>query len=123
METGETITETPKTGIVGDTGDNSTDPEHFPWAALLALAFAGFITILTETLPAGLLPQIGASLSVSEGYVGQFVTIYALGSLLAAIPLIATTQGVRRRPLLLIAIIGFAIANTVTAVSTDYVIQ
>ena len=97
-------------------------PEHFPLAALLALAFAGFITILTETLPAGLLPQIGASLLVSEGFVGQFVTIYALGSLLAAIPLIALTQGVRRRPLLLTAIVGFAIANTVTAVSADYVV-
>lgn len=93
----------------------------FPLAALLALATAGFITILTEALPAGLLPEIGEGLSVSQALAGQLVTVYAVGSLVAAIPLTAATQGMRRRPLLLIAIIGFAIANTVTAVSGDYV--
>ncbi|RBJ74370.1 MFS transporter, partial [Pseudomonas sp. MWU12-2534b] len=52
--------------------------------------------------------------------IGQGVTIYALGSLLAAIPLILLNQGWRRRPLLLIAIGGFALVNSVTALSTDY---
>ncbi len=33
-------------------------PAPFPLAALLALAMTGFIAIMTETLPAGLLPQI-----------------------------------------------------------------
>jgi predicted MFS family arabinose efflux permease len=89
---------------------------------LLALAMAGFITILTETLPAGLLPQIGAGLLVSRAWVGQLVTAYAVGSLVAAIPLVAATQAMRRRSLLLIAIGGFAVANTVTAVSHDYLL-
>nr|WP_251372207.1 MFS transporter [Rheinheimera oceanensis] len=86
----------------------------------MALALAGFITILTEALPAGLLPQISAGLGVSEALAGQLVTVYALGSLLAAIPLIAITQSIRRRSLLLLAIIGFVIANTVTTFSTSY---
>lgn len=104
-------------------GSSSSAPsERLPLTALLTLAMAAFITILTEALPAGLLSQIGASLSISEAYVGQLVTIYAIGSLVAAIPLTAATQGVRRRPLLLIAIIGFAIANTVTAVSESYLL-
>jgi predicted MFS family arabinose efflux permease len=59
---------------------------------------------------------------VSEAWTGQTVTIYAMGSLAAAIPLTAATQGVRRRPLLLAAIAGFAIANTVTALSSNYVL-
>ncbi|WP_313388401.1 MFS transporter, partial [Achromobacter aegrifaciens] len=80
---------------------------------------AGFITILTEALPAGLLPQ---SLAVSQASIGQTVTIYAIGSLVAAIPLVAATQGVRRRPLLLAAIAGFVLANTVTALSSGYVL-
>lgn len=100
----------------------SAGASRFPLSGLFALATAGFITILTEALPAGLLPQIGANLSVSEALAGQLVTIYAVGSLLAAIPLTAATQGVRRRPLLLIAIIGFAVANTVTAISADYIL-
>lgn len=93
--------------------------QRLPLGALLALAMGGFVTILTEALPAGLLPQMADSLSVSEAWVGQTVTVYALGSLLAAIPLIMLTQGVRRRPLLLTAIAGFVIANTVTALSTS----
>lgn len=96
--------------------------DRLPWASLLALAMAAFITILTEALPAGLLPQMAQGLAVSEGWIGQTVTVYALGSLVAAIPLTAATQGVRRRPLLLVAIGGFVIANTLTTVSTSYLL-
>lgn len=96
--------------------------DRLPIAALLALAIAGFITIVTEALPAGLLPQISAGMNISGALAGQFVTLYAVGSLVAAIPLITATQGVRRRPLLLLALAGFVIANTVTAFSVNYVI-
>jgi len=95
---------------------------RFPIASLLALALAGFVTILTEALPAGLLPQISAGLGISEALAGQLVTIYAIGSLVAAIPLTAATQGVRRRPLLLATIAGFVVANTVTTFSGSYVL-
>lgn len=100
----------------------NTQQDRFPIAALLALALAGFITILTEALPAGLLPQISADMHISGALAGQFVTLYAVGSLVAAIPLITATQGVRRRPLLLIALAGFVVANTVTSLSVNYVI-
>ncbi|MEI7236396.1 MFS transporter [Pectobacterium brasiliense] len=101
-----------------------TDTHHdrLPIASLLALATAAFITILTEALPAGLLPQMAQGLAVSEAWVGQTVTIYAVGSLAAAIPLTAATQGVRRRLLLLVAIAGFAVANAITAFSGSYVL-
>lgn len=99
---------------------NSATAHRMPVASLLALAMAAFITILTEALPAGLLPQMAQGLAVSEAWVGQTVTVYAIGSLVAAIPLTAATQGVRRRPLLLAAIGGFAIANTVTTLSASY---
>ncbi|OZI36995.1 MFS transporter [Bordetella genomosp. 10] len=96
--------------------------DRLPLASLLALALAGFVTILTEALPAGLLPQIGDGLGISEALAGQLVTVYALGSLAAAIPLTVATQGARRRPLLLAAIAGFAVANTVTAFSGSYLL-
>lgn len=92
----------------------------FPLFGLLALAMAVFVTVLTEAMPAGLLPQIGADLGVSISLAGQLVTAYAIGITVSAIPLTAATQGFRRRPLLLVAIGGFAIVNTVTALSTDY---
>lgn len=93
---------------------------HLPLAALLALAMTGFTAIMTETLPAGLLPQLAAGLEVPQAMAGQFVTSYAAGSLVAAIPLTALAQGWRRRPTLLAAIIGFLVFNTVTALSTRY---
>ena len=96
--------------------------DRLPLVALLALAMSAFLTILTEALPAGLLPQMAQSLAVSEALVGQTVTIYAIGSLVAAIPLTVATQGIRRRPLLLAAMLGFAIANTITTLSTSYVL-
>lgn len=96
--------------------------DRLPLPALLALAMAAFITILTEALPAGLLPLMAQGLTVSEALVGQLVTIYAIGSLLAAIPLTVVTQSWRRRPLLLIAISGFALVNMVTAVSDSYTV-
>ncbi|MEZ2292846.1 MFS transporter [Variovorax sp. RCC_210] len=95
-------------------------PPRLPLLGLLALAAAGFITVLTEAMPAGLLPQIGASLGIAPALVGQLVTVYAIGSLVAAIPLVALTRSWRRRPLLLLAIGGFAIVNTVTALSHGY---
>lgn len=97
-------------------------PDRLPMAALLALAMTGFICIVTETLPAGLLPQIGAGLGISQAITGQMVTAYALGSLLAAIPLTIATRGWRRRNVLLLTLAGFFVFNTVTALSHHYVL-
>ena len=94
--------------------------ERLPLGGLLALAMATFITLLTEIMPAGVLSSIAGDLNVSESLAGQFITAYAVGALVAAIPLTALTQGMRRRPLLLSAIGGFAIVNLVTALSHDY---
>jgi predicted transcriptional regulator YdeE len=69
---------------------------RLPFGGLLALACAGFITILTEALPAGLLSPMSADLGVSRALVGQLVTIYALGSLVAALPM---TEHARLRAL------------------------
>jgi predicted MFS family arabinose efflux permease len=92
--------------------------ERLPVAALLALAMTGFICIASETLPAGLLPLIADDLHVSHAVAGQTVTAYALGSLLAAIPLTIATAGWRRRNVLLLTIVGFLTANAITAHST-----
>lgn len=71
----------------------ASSPERLPWNGLIALAMAGFICALTETIPAGLLIEISNGLGVTESLAGQLVTSYALGSLLAAIPLTTATQG------------------------------
>ncbi|WP_367435584.1 MFS transporter [Streptomyces celluloflavus] len=99
---------------------HSTVDARFPLAGLLALATTGFITLLTETMPAGVLPEMSRDLGVSETVAGQSVTVFAIGAILAAVPLTKATIGWQRRHLLLFAISGFAVANTVTALSDSF---
>ncbi|OKI45445.1 MFS transporter [Streptomyces sp. TSRI0281] len=110
--------DTAETGEAAETG--AAGKRALPLSALLALATAVFITSLTETLPAGLLPAMSADLGVGESATGQTVTVYAVGTALTAIPLTAATAGWRRKRLLLAAMTGFAVANTVTALSGSY---
>ena len=100
--------------------DRGLSDEGLPIGRLLAFTVAGFLTIMTETVPAGLLPQIGAGLGVSDALAGQTVTVYALGSVIAALPAIALTRSWNRRPLFLLAIAGLLVFNTLTAVSTQF---
>jgi predicted MFS family arabinose efflux permease len=99
---------------------NERQGGKLPLGALLALAMTGFICIVTETLPAGLLPEISSGLHISASLAGQMVTVYALGSLLAAIPLTIATQSWRRRTVLLLTVIGFLVFNSITALSSHY---
>ena len=97
------------------------DADKLPLAALLALAMTGFLALLTETLPAGMLLRISAGMGISETLAGQFVTLYAIGSVAAAVPLTAATQGWRRRPLLLSALAAILVFNTLTALTDNYI--
>ncbi|MFC3980361.1 MULTISPECIES: MFS transporter [Streptosporangium] len=105
-------------GPVAGAGD-----QRLPLPALAALATAAFVTVLTEALPAGVLPAMGADLGVGESAMGQAVTIYAIGTAVAAIPLTAATAGWRRKRLLLTGVAGFAVANTVTAASPYFALS
>ena len=111
------ITQTPKDSAPAS--GPSAPAGRFPWAALLVMALMGFLLIATETMPAGLLPQIASGLAVTEGTAGQFVSAYALGTIIAAMPAIALTRGLRRKPVFVVGILGFLAANLITAFSTD----
>ncbi|MCP1464540.1 MFS transporter [Pseudomonas sp. S3E17] len=98
----------------------SASSERLPIGALLALAMTGFLCIVTETLPAGLLPLISDGLAISPSMAGQMVTAYALGSVLAVIPMTIATRSWRRRNVLLLTIVGFLLFNSITALSSHY---
>lgn len=92
-----------------------------PLGSLLALAAAGFLTAMLETLPAGILPRLSADLGVSEASAGQTITVYAIGSIAGAIPIISATMGWPRKRLLVLALSGFVITSLLVAVSPFYV--
>jgi len=92
---------------------------RLPVVTLIMLAVIGFVLVAMETMPAGLLPVIAGGMGTSEGTVGLFVSAYALGTVIVTIPAISLTRGMRRKPLLLVTLLGLILANTVTAISSD----
>ncbi|UGT62693.1 MFS transporter [Nocardia asteroides] len=93
---------------------------RLPLSGLLALAASGFLTATLETMPAGILPAMSAGLGVSEVAAGQTVTVYALGSIAGAIPIISATAGWPRRRLLVMALVGYLATVLVVAVSPSF---
>lgn len=96
---------------------------RLPYAALLIMALMGFVLIASETMPAGLLPQIATGMTVPEATAGQLVSAYAMGTVIAAIPLTAMTRGLRRKPVALTGLLGILAANVITAASPDIVLS
>ncbi|MEU4245851.1 MFS transporter [Amycolatopsis sp. NPDC026612] len=103
----------------GSTPASGRPAPRFPLPALIVMACTTFIGIVTETMPAGLLPQIAGGLRVSDGSAGQLVSAYAVGAVLGAIPAVMLTRGARRKPLLCLGLLGFLLANTATALAPD----
>ncbi|MDQ0771868.1 putative MFS family arabinose efflux permease [Streptomyces aurantiacus] len=93
---------------------------RLPLAGLLALFTAGFLGIINETIPAGLLPEMSGSLGLSESVVGQTVTVYALATALTAIPLNAAMKNLGRRTVLVSALVAFILANTVATFVSSF---
>lgn len=90
-----------------------------PLPTALLLAAVGFVTLLTEVLPAGVLPAMAADLGVSESIAGQSVAVFALGCIVAAIPLSRALAKLDRRTVVLLALIVSALANAGTAVAPE----
>src|SRR6187431_867712 len=57
--------------------DTMATSEKFPLFRLLILTGAIFVSVSSEFLPTGLLPDIAADLGVSESQVGLLVTVFA----------------------------------------------
>jgi predicted MFS family arabinose efflux permease len=104
-------TTTPRPTATATTGD------PFPLAALLVMALTGFLLLATETMPAGLLPQIARGMDTTQAAAGQLVSAYALGTILVTLPAIAWTRSMRRKPVLLLALLGFLLMNVVVGLS------
>lgn len=95
-------------------------PDRLPGKALFGLFLAGFVSILTECLPAGLLPDMARTLHTSVALTGQTVTLYAAATAIAAIPLSRATAKWPRKNVLLLALAVVAGTNALTALSGDY---
>lgn len=108
---------------VTNTSAPEQDNDRLPSAALLIMALMGFVLIASETMPAGLLPQIAVGMNITEATAGQLVSAYALGTVIAAIPATAVSRGLRRKPLAVFGMLGILVANVITTVSPDIMLS
>lgn len=92
----------------------------FPWIGMVTLAAAIFITITSEFLPTGLLPDMAEGLNVSQSSVGLLVSVFA-GTVVASAALFANlTRTLPRKPLMLIMLVVFAASNFMAALAPNY---
>ncbi|WP_223691691.1 MFS transporter [Leifsonia poae] len=96
----------------------STPP--FPWAGLLALAAAVFLSITGETMPTGLLPDMSRSLGVSEAQIGLLVTVFAFTVVVTSTPLTAWTKHWPRHGMLVGILVVLAVSTLLTALAPSY---
>lgn len=89
---------------------------------LLTLSALIFTTVTSEFLPTGLLPDIAAEFEVSEAQVGFLVTIFAASVVISAAPLAALTRNYPRKPLVLIVLGVFVLANILAAIAPNYAV-
>jgi predicted MFS family arabinose efflux permease len=95
----------------------SASPTMAPiyWMALgtFAIGTEGFMI-------APLLPRLAGDLSVSVATAGQLVTVFSLTYALSSPILTALTGALNRRRLLVLSMVGFALANVVAFSAKDY---
>lgn len=94
--------------------------QKFPWAGLLALAGAVFLSVTSEMIPTGLLPDMSASLGVSEAQIGLLVTVFAFTVVVTSTPLTALTKRWPRHAMIVGILIALGLSNVLTAVAPDY---
>ncbi|MDR6685299.1 putative MFS family arabinose efflux permease [Arthrobacter sp. 1088] len=96
----------------------STD--SFPLYGLLALSAAIFISMATEFLPGGLIPQIAADFDRSPGEVGHLITVFALTVIVTAAPVALLTRRVQRKALILVAFALIGLGNIATVLAPSF---
>lgn len=91
-----------------------------PWLGIYLLTFAVFGAITTEVVPIGLLPQVTEAFAIDEATAGILVSIYAALVAITAVPLARVTARFDRKPLLLVALAGFIVANVLSAIAPTF---
>ena len=98
----------------------ATTSKPFPWLGLITLSAAVFLSVTSEMLPTGLLPDMSESLGVSESQVGLLVTWFAFTVVLTSTALTHLTRRMPRHGLVVGVLIVFAISNVLTAIAPSY---
>ena len=92
----------------------------FPWVGLITLAAAVFLSVTSEMLPTGLLPEMSASLNVAESQIGLLVSWFAFTVVVTSAPVAILTRRFSRHGLIVIVLVVFALSSVLTAIAPTY---
>lgn len=101
------------------TSESST-ATRFPWIGLVSLASATFVSVTSEFLPTGLLPEMASDMGVALSAVGFLVTIFAGTVVVATTPLTVLTRRYSRKAFVVVVLMVIALANLLAAVAPSY---
>lgn len=100
------------------TAQRTTAP--FPYFALATVAVAIFLSVTTEMLPTGLLPEMSADLRVSESLIGVTVSVFAFTVVLSASLLTTLTRRLPRHALVVAVLLVLAVSTIASAAAPTY---
>lgn len=89
----------------------------FPWTILLSLSLGTFVTVTSETLPAGLMLELSGDLGVTTSTTSLLVSVWAVTIAVTSLPLVRLTVRARRRTLLWLTQAVMAVATLGTALA------
>ncbi|KGJ72618.1 major facilitator transporter [Cryobacterium roopkundense] len=92
----------------------------FPWVGLIVLGAAVFLSITSEMMPVGLLPEMSASLDVDRSQIGLLVSWFAFTVVVTSTGLAHLTRRFSRHGLVVAVLLIFALSNVLTAIAPTY---
>ncbi len=98
----------------------TTAKQRLPYLPLLILSGAIFVSVTSEFLPTGLLPDMAADLNVSQSQIGLLVTAFAATVVLTTAPLAVVTRRFSRKWLMIVLLAVFAISNVLAGIAPTY---
>jgi DHA1 family inner membrane transport protein len=104
------------TGLM--TAPRTTTP--FPYFALVTVAVAVFLSVTTEMLPTGLLPEMSADLRVSESLIGITVSVFAFTVVVSTAALTILTRRIPRHTLVVSVLLILAVSTMLAAGAPNY---
>jgi predicted MFS family arabinose efflux permease len=99
---------------------SASSGERLPFFRLLVLAGAIFVSVSSEFLPTGLIPDMARDLDTSVSVVGQLMTIFAGTVVVATTPLALVTQRYSRKTLVVVVLFIIALANVLAALAPTF---
>ncbi|PPC74737.1 MFS transporter, partial [Pokkaliibacter plantistimulans] len=108
----------PEKGTPETTAQHEQQTAH--WSSVFAMSLCVFALIASEFMPVSLLTPIGSDLQVSEGMVGQSITVSGAFAVLTSLTITSLAGAMNRKTLLLALTTLMGVSGAIVAMAPDY---